>query len=449
MLVQSKVTRALVLVSFLLALTTLVASPAIAGTVYVVLASDQTVDGLPLSTELVVSNPADEAITVLIHFIASGSNGADRPEGFQPQEMQVAAGQTAIFTGLTDNGGRGILEVTAPSLAAITARLVSTNGNGETHSTDVPVVGSETLLRGGRFFVLNGLERDATKRSSLVLTNLAQTANNCLIQSWTAGGSALIGVTSVAVSPLSSLTFPDAIQASGASQGEDVRIQILCGKDAYATSFVRDITTGELMTLRPAADGSSSLRAPGSRVVCEPSQFCFEKPGIFLQPTPSNAFVFYDLFPPLPTYGSIQVQLTVTHAGWSSIDNQGFHGLFWLFRNLRWNNTFAYVNIRGPNRNLLINSPQLSGANRTTAPALVQPGQTFVVDYLYDARNRTTQTTLRELDGSIIATMTDGTTLNRVDIENGFRIEFGLERGPVEVPTYGWTYSDLLVIFSP
>ncbi len=426
--------------------------PAHAGTVYVTLASSTVEDGITMSTEVLVTNTTSESVTVSMHFIPQGDNGVERPPDFAPVTEVVPAFETRIFTEVTQGSGRGLLEVSAPGGVGVSARLVSTNSSGDESSTEVPVVGSEELIAAGTFHLVNGWIRDESHRTSYGLVNLSGAANTCLVQVISAGGQALINVTSLVVPPLSLAYFSDAVLAAGSSSIRDARIQVMCDGAAYSFSVVRNIETGVLGTLRPAADGSSALNVPG-QLQCTSQEFCLERRGVFLIPSPAEPLIKIDFDPPANSYGALSLQMTVTHGGWSTIDPEGLHSLFWLVPvgsdgRTQWPQTPAYVNLRGPGRNLLINNSILDD-ERPTADAFLSAGQTFRVDFLYDARNRTSRATLLRLDGSVIAQVTHDIDAPFLDTSSVQRLEIGLERGDVEVPSYGWTYRDLEVRLLP
>ena len=435
----------------------LLAVPATAGTVYVVLASDTTEDGFEMDTELIVANSTAEPIEVSMHFIPLGSDGTERPEGFEPFKAIVEPRRTDIFTNLTDGGGRGLLEVSASSTVGISARMVSRK-DGVTHTTEVPVIGSRRLLPAGQFHILNGWIRDETKRTSFGLVNLSHAPNSCLVQAVAPSGGALVNVTSLAVPPLSSMYFSDAMMATGTAEGEDVRLQIVCSGDAYSYSMVRDIETGVINTLRPAADGGSLLRAPGAPLVCEDDWFCIERQGVFLIPTPGNPLVKIDFDAPRSSYSSFSLKMTVTHGGWNSRNEAGLHSLAWVVPvgdngRTEWKRTPIYANLRGGNKNILVNNSILDGV-RPTAPIPFGPGKTFVVEIFYDAANRNSTTRLLDLDGGVLAEVAHGTSARVFDTSDTVRVEIGLDNAPAdsgypEIASYGWIYQDLEIQMVP
>lgn len=433
------------------------ATPSIAGTLYAVLSLSQTVAGtdtIDLRSEIVVSNPTSDAVQVSMYYIGTGMDGVERGENFAPPEFTVGAGQTRVF-GQSVLGPRGIVEIQAPATVGVSARLVSETSNGTINSTETPVVGSEELTRGGQFFAIHGLRRDMDVRSSLGIANLSNTVNNCLVQLVNPNGSAVIGLVSLPVQPRSSVYFEDALSAAGATTGEEIRVQAVCANDAFAHSVVLDTATGQLNTLRPAADGSSSLSAPGTGLQCETGNTCFSFPGTFFVPSPSRPHTQFDLtgVSPSTRFQSVRVQMTVFHNGWSNSNSGGYHGFFWLYRNSQWRQTFGYLNARGPNRFRLINETLVgvpSGVDRTTADVVLQPGETYVVDYIYNAATGAVRTTLLDTSGNVIATMIDAARVSSFEFGNLFSFYVGLEDiGFVETTTYGWRYMDALISFTP
>ncbi len=432
----------------------LLAAPSIAGTVYVALASTGvTLEGWNLETEVTVVNPTGNSIDGSMHFIPNYTDGADRPDGFEPMPFSVPAGESMVFTDVGNAGENGVLEVTVPDLVSVSAELVSTSGSVR-NVTEVPVVGSAQLIGASDFHTVNGLRRSSDTRTSVGMINLSHSPNSCLTQTVNAAGTPLLPLLDITVQPFSGVFFADAVLASGVDSGSDMRLQLACDGPGYTYGIVRNTTTGAMNTLRPGVDGDSRLTPPGATEACPAGAYCFAVQGMFHRPTPGNEIAHFNIpTPPLATYSAVAVHMRAVHGGWSSIEADGLHNFFWLYRNGIWRgNTFGYANLRGPNKNLMRNLTNVNEAagitNTTSANVSVSQGDVLDVDYIYDTRSNAIRTTLQR-DGTVLADMFDQTTSNMVHIEGGFEIEVGLVRGHVEVPTYNWEYSDLWVIFYP
>jgi hypothetical protein len=265
-----------------------------------------------------------------------------------------------------------------------------------------------------------------------------------------ASGAPLIGRTLLTLAPLSHSYFRDVLTLIGVSDASDVRTQIHCDRSSYSYALVQS-SNGDLKLIEPSQTGASLFSAPGAEEPCPDGAVCFDIPTF--SPSPGNDIFVTDLagLDPSAIYGSVKVSFDVFHGGWHPVAD-GLHGVFWLYRNDTWrSNTFGYVNFRGPNRNLV---SQLSNVGlpagetrRTTQSIQVNPGQQYRVEYEYNGNARVMRTVVKDAAGNVLADMTETTPTSRVPVQDGFSLQVALHREAVEVPTYGWVYSNGRVIF--
>lgn len=200
---------------------------------------------------------------------------------------------------------------------------------------------------------------------------------------------------------------------------------------------------------------TSSAEESGTRIV-------FEKPGVFHTPAPGAESQRFEI--PMSAAGRfrrIVVEVDVTPGGWRArSEKKTNHAVLWLNRGSKWRgNVFGYVNLFGPTR------PRVKMANNVGQPAgtmlsqtrtwTAKPGRTYRFRYEYDAANGKVELTVSDA-GKVVAQLAEQATVERIasdphndDAQPGFFIVFGHpadSAGP-EVPTYGWKYADLRVVF--
>ncbi|REJ73201.1 MAG: hypothetical protein DWQ36_12415 [Acidobacteria bacterium] len=404
-----------------------------------------------LETQLVVSNPTFSPLTFTVYEIATRTDGTVRPEGgLVLEEIEVAPGSTMILTGLTDSMDGSMLEITADSDLVIGARLVGDMDGEEVLGARVPVVSSGNAIPGGVMHHVQGWRNDPDSHTAFGIFNLSQSANPCVIDVLAASGAPLIPRTLITLEPLSHTYFDDVLGLIGIDDALDVRAQIDCDRSSYSYAIVQT-ASGDLKLIEPSQTGSSLFTAPGAEEPCPDGGVCFDLPTFV--PSPGNDIFVTDLegLDPSAIYDRVRVSFDFLHGGWHPVSD-GLHGLFWLYRNGTWRgNTFGYVNFRGPNRNLV---SQLSNVGlpagetrRSTQSIVLQPGQLYHVEYEYNGPARVMRTVVTDAVGNVLADMTETTPTNRVPVQDGFTIQIALHREFIEVPTFGWVYSNGRVIF--
>ena len=431
------------------------AVPAGAGTIYVALASKTTQNGVELETVLQVANPTAEARSFTALFIPTFTNGADRDPDQMLPEIQVGAGQIREIRGLADGAEVGLLEIEADDALAFSARLVSTLNGVEQIGAPVPIVSSRNIVEGGRTFHIQGLLRDTDHVTNFGLISFSNDEVQCSTKVFRPDGTQLVSALLV-FKPLEHRQFNDVLNLIGVTEDADSRLELSCPGPAYAYAHVVNNSTGGVAALNVSATGNSTLRPPGgSTTSCSPGATCFEEPGIFYVPAGGSEKLRrnYSL-PPGQRFSVLRVRMTVQHGGWDSRSPNGLHNFFWVARNKWQSNTFAYLTVRGPNRNRVINLQNAGRAPKDDSVVRVdralQPGQTYVIEYTYDTNTRRVTALITTIGGTEVARLTDSAALASIVTEGaGFFVEWGHKREFEEVPTYGWVYQDFLLELIP
>ncbi len=178
------------LAALVLALAT--AGAASAGSVYVPLAKDVTVNGIRYQTQVWVSNKGEEARRFSSYFIPTDTDGTDRPDGSNSApDFTVNGRNTVQLTDFAPVGGVGMLELTGAPQLLITAKLVPIVEDGEKLGATLPVISSDNLLPANTLVQIQELERTDTRQTDFVLANLAQTAASCNVAAFRFDGSAI------------------------------------------------------------------------------------------------------------------------------------------------------------------------------------------------------------------------------------------------------------------
>jgi hypothetical protein len=158
------------------------------------------------------------------------------------------------------------------------------------------------------------------------------------------------------------------------------------------------------------------------------------------------------------TFGSIVVEMDLTHAGWDETSPDATHGIFQLQRDSRWrSNLYGYMTMFGPTRNEVkvisnidLGAGEVVRLNRR--PVRLAEDTTYHVRYTYDTTIGERRLVLTA-GGETVLDMSDANTVSDVTtLAPGFELHLGSpdlgDTGP-EVPIYGWTFENLCVQILP
>jgi hypothetical protein len=427
-----------------------------AGSVYVPLAKDVTIEGVRYQTRVWVSNKGDVARNFTSYFIATDTNGVTRTPGSETSSpVAVQAFSTLQLTGIAPANGVGMLELSGAPQLLVQAKLVPLVNGVEQIGTAVPVVSSENLIPAGLQVHLQNLERTTSRQTDFVLVNLAKEATSCAVSPFRGDGSAIGNAAVVTLPPLSHKQFGDVLASLGETAATGARIVVSCNRDYYAYALTFDRTSGEATVQGPSEDLDSSLLRPGEgggvTPGCSPSAaLCQQENGDFHAPTTSNRVRRIIYSPEAGSYRSMRVRMKVFHGGWKE-PSAGLHNVFWVARDRNFN-MFGYPNFKGPGANTLffrhgvgIVAPQKP---KVEVPFAAQPGATYTFDYLYNPAGGTLDLKVFNSAGSLVAQLGDRPNVNRLTFANGEKLvlDFGFTgNNPNEPSTIGWRYSDLIV----
>lgn len=448
------VLRCLILVAIILS-----AGPVLAGTVYVPLATDVELDGNRLATEIRVLNTSPTAFRSFRYYvIPEGTDGTDRPEGPVGELVQLAPRTSFLLRDLVADGESAMVEISADDEIHVSSRLISDDVSGAPLlGHEMPVVSSENVVPADGSAALQGWARTATDlRTDFHLMILSESSATCSARVFGPDGEILAAGVTFGQQPTSLRTFPDVLSLLQVVERDEISAIFSCDQPFYPFSVTSSRLTGELLLMVPSASGRSALTPPGDREDPEPGAMVFERPGVFHRPTVGNESRRFDIpFPGNPTFSRIVLEMDFTHGGWAP-DPTDNHGIFWINRGDRWrSNNFGYFNAFGPGTNQVrlatnANLPATVVQGRSVS-AFLAPGTTYRVRFEYDTVADFYESTIFR-DGEVLATVRDEPTVNQIrTVDENWYLVFGhnVETAGSEVPTYGWTYSNLRVQWIP
>jgi len=275
----------------------LLPAPALAGDVFVPLASQVSIGGATYATRVWISNPDQSPRHFATLFIPQGIDGTTQKAA--SGNVTVPPSATAALTGAAPTGQSGLLEVSGAQQLVVGARLEVTDANGNLLGTaTIPAVSQDNALAAGGFVELLGLERSAGGMiTDFSLINLDGSAAQCAVAAFSPDGHALAPVATLSLPPLSRRDFPDVLATLGAQLIADGRIVASCDHTFFAFAMVYQPGGAAVQFVgpSPALTGSLGPGFPGGGPGGGGNNVTFSVPGIFLNATASNSEQLYDL----------------------------------------------------------------------------------------------------------------------------------------------------------
>lgn len=440
--------------------------PAAAGTGYVPVAMDMDVENVAYETQMWVSNTTSSPASFTSRFIPTGFSTPGAATG----QITVLPGGTFFLRGLAPAGQIGMLEVVADDGLVIEARLVGTSQIGiENLGASLPLIGASEMLAAGEDAALQGMIRTLTsKRTNLGVINLADQQSQCSITTFRADSSQVHATAVVLLPPTGHRQFDDAFGILGEAVTAHARFEVSCDQPFYTYATIYDLLTGEVTYVTPGSradigasgggggGGGGDGGGGGGPVEPPPAGAQrFVRTGIFHTPRPGNAVKRLAFAPPPGVYKVLHLVMEVRLGPWAPGNSGGTHNIIWLARD-RNRDLFGYINAKGPNSNVVfmrhgIGQPQGLKPKVNTNIAL-QSGETYQFDYTYDTRARRI-TLLIKQNGQELRRLTHTPDVNNIHVDPGqeFLMDFGFPPGlnPLEPPTYGWDYKNLVLDLIP
>ncbi|MES1244208.1 MAG: hypothetical protein ABUT39_21565 [Acidobacteriota bacterium] len=428
----------------------LLASAAWAGTVYVPLPGVTQVGTAAYEAEVAVTNMAAPAASTNQVLLTNDTDGTQRAG--QPATLQVPGNRTVIAK--PGAAFRGLLELNGSPNLRYAARLAGKGAAGAL-GVALPVITSDNLKAANGNLVLQGLTRTDNRATNLTLVNLGKFPATCTVTLLRADGSSLGAASTATLKALSQRYFPDLFSVvPGAANQSDLRAAVSCTREFFAYALLTDSATGEVAVVEPSGTGESTLSVPGAEPECPAGATCYAAKGVIHKATkekPVGRVTFVNT--KAGTATRLKLTLDVTVGDWFAADPDAKHLVYWFVINKNQDMP-GMLYFRGPDEytalarhGIALKHPQKL---KITAPFQAVPGRTYRVVNDYDMGKGLYTITVMDLaNGEIKATLTDAPNVAKYTLKttDKFLIDLGFPEGVTEdeVPGYNWTWSDVRV----
>ena len=435
-------------------------------TFYVLIAHDDEAKEVLLS----VHNPTDKSQRFDILPIASGTNGAQRPE--PPISMSVPAGRTMQYSNLAGDDP-SMVELVAHGELTFQAYTMPTDSKGRRVGLreQVPIIGSENMVPGGTWAFVAGLRRDSRDRSDYLTLNLSHTHNTCKHRVRSHDGTWILESRVLTHRPLSLNYVTDVLKVVGIELGDHYTISTNCADNFYVAGLVADDDADRLTILQPSQSGASALRPPdyGDPPTPEPEPpddppapdsctsgwLCIDLEGAFHRATNARPSFETRLNTPPGAYRRAVFRFKVHHGGWNRVSSRN-QNLFWLARE-KHVDLFGFGIARGPGGPAQVFYRTDWGINhvnkqRVVTPHLMRPNETYDVMFDFDAAGGRIVLTLTDSSGAEVMRSVGQPNISAIPFAPGQRIAVGFGfRGEYESEPAqpGWVWSDLHIELQP
>ena len=427
----------------------LLASAAWAGTVYVPLPGVSQVGTAAYEAEVAVTNMAAPAASTNQILLSNDTDGTQRPG--QPAALQVPGNRTTI----TKPGAafRGLLELSGSPNLRYAARLAGKGAAGAM-GVALPVITSDNMKAANGSVVLQGLTKTDNRATHLSLVNLGKFASTCTVTLLRADGSSLGAASSTTLKPLSQRYFPDVFSVvPGAANQSDMRAAVSCTREFFAYALLTDSATGEVAVVEPSGSGESILSVPGQEPECPAGATCYAAKGVVHKATKEKPVGRVTFNATAGNATRLKLTLDVTVGDWFAADADAKHLVYWFVVNKNQDMP-GMLYFRGPDQytamarhGIALKHPQKI---KIVTPFQATPGRTYRVVNDYDMGKGTyTVTVMDAATGEIKATLNGAPNVAKHTLKTGdkFLVDMGFPEGVTEdeVPGYNWTWSDVRV----
>lgn len=425
----------------------LFAGSARAGTVYVPLPGLTQAGSASYEAEVTVANSAATTASVNQYLVAADTDGTQRP--VPATALQVLGNLTAVVK--PGAGFRGLLELSGSPNVRYGARLAGKGAAGAL-GVGLPVVTSENLVAAGGSLSLQGLTSTTTRSTHLMLANVSKYAAQCTFSLVRLDGTALGAATTVTLKPLSAVYRENAL-AGDAAGLTDARATVSCTREFFAYALLTDSATGEVAVVEPSGSGESALTVPGAEPECPANATCFKATGVVHRPTPAVPVGRLAFAAPAGTFTRLRLTLEVTVGAWYPQDPDGKHLIYWFVIN-RNQDMPGMLYFRGPDAYTALARHGIGIKHvdkiKIVKPFQAIPGRTYRVVNDYDmGKGKYTVTITDVASGELKQTLEGTPNVAKVTLKSGdrFLLDMGFPEGavPDEVPSFGWSYSDVVV----
>ena len=431
-------------------------------TYYVLLAHDDEAKQVLLS----VHNPTNESQSFDFLPIASGTNGARRPDS--PTTVSVAAGRTIQYANLAGNAP-SMLELVAHGELVFQAYTIPTDSSGRRVGLreQIPIVASANMIPGGTWAFVAGIRRDSRDRSDYAILNLSHAVNVCEHRVRAHNGDWALESYVANHQPLSLHYVSDVLKGIGIDLGDHYTLSTSCADNFYVAGLIANDDADRVTVLQPFQSRGSALRPPGdgeppttpspdppAAPECPAGRVCFDSPGEFHRATIQRPGFGQRLDVPPGTYTRALFRFRLYHGGWGEAPFKR-HLLFWFARSLH-NDLFGFGQVRGhggPPEVFFRSDFDVVAADkqRVSTELLMLAGETYDIVFDFDTTNKRIVLSLTDSTGTEVLRSTGRPNIPEFEFEPGhvLRTAFGFPGNEWESPGIGWVWSDLHIELFP
>lgn len=204
--------------------------------------------------------------------------------------------------------------------------------------------------------------------------------------------------------------------------------------------------------------GAKEVELKGRK--CETSIYCYDVKGLVFIPSHEENQKIFNFTPPNAKYKKIVVRMKVTNFGWNGYRPSGLHNIFY-FRINKHKDMIGYVNVQGPNKDLLMFRHGMKTANADKSKAIANFKMNtmwqYEFVYIYNVKRGFVRLIVRDADGKVALRFKDqskgiveGFKPNIEELithNDKFQLMISFIDGvqPHELVTFGWLYEDLKI----
>jgi len=413
-------------------------SPLHASAVSIPVANDLTSDGVRFRTRVFLTNPTDTNRQVEASFRASAGTATISSTFFVPADQTVALDQMMAAN------ETGLITLNAEPQVIVTTRLGSLATDGSSLAgAEMPIISQREISDASTTVELQGVVRDGEQTwTNLGLTNFATADAQCSVEILS-GEDTLVPAQTLTVAAGSHLKLDDVLGQFGVTTAADAVARVSCDQAFHAYASVYTPASGEVRTM---------VSRQVSQLATDPVVFD-ALTGEWWKCTQGDQLKHWDVkIGPGKVFKKLQVQIDFIRGPWYSKMQDGMHELFWINRTKKWRtNNLGYMNIRGPNKNIWYLSTNATGTNlKGTKNKQFPEGASYHVNYLLDTTQKKASIVISDLAGNVFDSVSFSVPVSKIDSLGDWLIEVPQIRGiGYEVPSWGWSFSNLHVEWLP
>jgi len=315
---------------------------------------------------------------------------------------------------------------------------------------------SNETFRGGETVILRGLVVAESTATDLAFVNRAKTANRCSLSLATADGSSLGPDVTMTLKALETRPFPNVFEHLARFYvNAEAKATISCTGAFYAHGTLADAVTGRLDPIAPEADydAAPSRVLMAKAVTCPARALCYDAPGVVHVPTVAKPAGRVSFPTPPGIAKRFRASLDVTVGPWFPAVPSAKHLIYWFVVSKNFDMP-GMLYFRGPGKSEAFARHGVGLTHpeklKIIKPFKAEVGRTYRVDNDYDMTKKTLKITVTDVaTGKILVTLNGKPNLATYTVKQNAKllVDMGFvpELNPTEVPSYGWTYSNVHV----